>query len=203
MTPQHMYGCQWCLTGFLDKIRLLVLPFLPYVYVHSVKFLLSPVQTCPHTPSLSRAFVSAMAWALDAQSLQHSFIPVENTHNLLGSYKNSNSPTKSWKNILFPIVDVHIIWRLFNYSQEHSRADYSDLFKRIIRRTGQNAGPVAFLNQTADATCAMVLRTSLFGFLEFGSASKHSPKLIFLIAQEVGEFGKIRSKLVRWCSVWG
>lgn len=30
-----------------------------------------------------------------------------------------------------------------------------------------DVGPDAFLNQTADATCAMVLRTSLFGFLEF------------------------------------
>lgn len=115
-----------------------------------------------HSLSHSKAFVFTVAWALDATSILHSFMPMENVHNLLGSYKNASSSRKSWENILFPILDAHDIYRFCNYFLWHGSTDQGDFFIIITWRTGWNKGLSAILNQISDATYTRFLRTSFF-----------------------------------------
>lgn len=126
------------------------------------------------------AIVSAMAWVLDAPSLLRSFMPVENVHSLLGSYKNASSSRKPWKNILFPIVEAHDIWRLCNYARWHSRADHRDFSSRKNHLENWMEWKANCFSQS-DCwcySCHVPKGVALFGFLEFRSASKHSPRLI-------------------------
>lgn len=69
----------------------------------------SQIPSCPHSSNMPAhtfllgglCFCNGLGSGCP-ESLQHSFMPVENTHNLLGSYKNSSSPISLENTSYFP-----------------------------------------------------------------------------------------------------